>query len=244
MSLGQVRCLSLLFQLLFDATLSGRPPLAGVSLADTVAASAGADLGVAGAGASADFSWPDLGGDADAASGAALSLGAAFAGGAPAALWPPVPLWPLPGEVPGAESVSYPLWRTSDRISAISSRVSSYRTVAVPAAKFTVALSTPATLPIRSSTPDTLNTDSMSRTSMTLVFIETPYRKNRDHSMIYTGTVERLMFSIFAHRMDLILFFFRKDRTVCAVPHTRGMCLLHFHNQPPSNPARFNPIFM
>ena len=45
---------------------------------------------------------------------------------------------------------------------------------------------------------------------MTLVFIETPYRKNRDHSMIYTGTVERLMFSIFAHRMDLISFFFAK----------------------------------
>jgi hypothetical protein len=47
-------------------------------------------------------------------------------------------------------------------MSAISSRVSSYRTVALSAAKFTVTLSTPGTSPMRFSTPGTLNTDSMS----------------------------------------------------------------------------------
>ena len=54
------------------------------------------------------------------------------------------------------------------------SRVSSYRTVALAAAKFTVTLSTPATSPIRASTPSTLNTESISLTSITLVFIATP----------------------------------------------------------------------
>ncbi len=69
---------------------------------------------------------------------------------------------------------SYPRWRTADLMSATSSRVSSYRTVALPAAKFTVTLATPGTAPIRFSTSSTLNTDSMPPTSITLVFIVFP----------------------------------------------------------------------
>ena len=45
--------------------------------------------------------------------------------------------------------------------------------------------------------------------------------------------------------LEFALIFLRKDRVgLCGGTLWRKYALLHLHNQPPSNPARFNPLFM
>ena len=65
-----------------------------------------------------------------------------------------------------------------------------------------------------------------------------------NHSMIYLGTIEKLMHKIFAHRLGLSLFFYAKIAWSVRWHTLAETFLLRLHNQPPSNPARFNPLFM
>jgi len=65
-----------------------------------------------------------------------------------------------------------------------------------------------------------------------------------NHSIIYLGTVERMMYRIFAHGLDFHLFFYAKIARSVRWHTLAEIFLLHLHNQPPSNPARFNPLFM
>ena len=65
-----------------------------------------------------------------------------------------------------------------------------------------------------------------------------------NHSMIYPYTVKRLMDKISAHRLGLSLFFYAKIVRSVRWHTFVEVFLLHLHNQPPSNPARFNPFFM
>ncbi len=62
--------------------------------------------------------------------------------------------------------------------------------------------------------------------------------------MIYLDTVTRLMNTISARRRGLTTFFSMENARSVRWHTLAEIFLLRLHNQPPLNPARFNPLFM
>jgi hypothetical protein len=65
-----------------------------------------------------------------------------------------------------------------------------------------------------------------------------------NHSMFYLCTGDGLLYNRSAHRLHMPLLFFSQMLLSVRWQTLAEIFLLHFHNQPPSNPARFNPLLM